>query len=521
MDRGSGMAESDRRILKDRRKNPTRIFSRYIFLGRRRVFRRKADQDKGGYLDHYRLSSLRIPIRVKLSIAITAIIWLTILILSFVILARQRDHLYLQTVKTGKVSLNYFANNANIPLLNDDILRLNRLIKEAASIEGLLYAVIVDRQRVIKAHTDHTKIGEILQAFDDTEEVKRDENVTYFNYTLPSGTRVLNLSRPVTFRDKELGTVHVGVSLDFIKNLIHRETIFILIMSLLIILLGISIAILLGISFSRPIAKLVLATQEIGKGNFQYRINLIRRDEFGDLATAFNFMAEELWKKLLIQKSFGRYVSPEVLDMILLNPEDSWLKGTRSEATILFTDVRDFTSFSETREPEKIVGDLNEYFGIATEMILKYGGYVDKFIGDAVLGVFGVPIFHEDHAERAVKAAVAMQKELLQRAKDNSNPLLSRIGIGINSGVVVSGNIGSQVKMEYTVIGDSVNVASRLNSLAGPGEIIISTNIYELAKKIVSVKPLSPQKIKGKSEPVGVFQVLDIKKEENDTEEQR
>jgi adenylate cyclase len=505
------LAEPNRRILKDRRKKPTPVFSRHTFFGRRRTFRRKVDQETGGYLDYYKLSSLRIPIRVKLSIAITAIIWLTILILSFVILARQRDHLYLQTFKTGKVSLNYFANNANIPLLNDDILRLNRLIKEAASIEGLLYAIIVDRQQIIKAHTDHNKIGGTLQAFENTGEIKKDENVTYFNYRLPSGTQVLNLSRPVMFKDKELGAVHVGVSLDFIKNLIRRETISIIILSLLIILLGISIAILLGIGFTRPIAKLVLATKEIGKGNFQYRIDSIRRDEFGDLATAFNFMAQELWNKLLIQKSFGRYVSPEVLDMILSHPEDSWLKGTRSEATILFTDIRGFTAFSETREPEKIVGDLNEYFGIATELILEYGGYVDKFIGDAVLGVFGVPIFHADHAERAVKAAVVMQKKLRKKADDNSNPLLSRIGIGIHTGVVVSGNLGSQVKMEYTVIGDSVNVASRLNSLAGSGEIIISKSIYELTKNVISVKPLPPQKLKGRTEPVEVFQVLDIK----------
>jgi sensor histidine kinase regulating citrate/malate metabolism len=243
---GFGSAGSDRHILIDRRKKPTPTLSRYIFfLGRRRIFRRKADQEKGGYLDHYRFPSLRIPIRVKLSIAITAIIWLTILILSFVILARQRDHLYLQTVKTGKVSLNYFVNNANIPLLNDDLLRLNQLIKEAASTEGLLYAIIVDRQQIIKAHTDQTKIGGTLQAFEDIEAVKRDGNVTYFNYTLPSGIHVLNLSRPVMFKDKELGVVHVGVSIDFIKDLIHRETIFILILSLLIILLGISIAILL------------------------------------------------------------------------------------------------------------------------------------------------------------------------------------------------------------------------------------------------------------------------------------
>ena len=475
------------------------------------MFRRKADQEKNGYLDYYKLSSLRIPIRIQLSIAITTIIWLTILILSFVILARQRDHLYLQTVKTGKVSLNYFTNNANIPLLNDDILRLNRLIKEATSVQGLLYAIIVDRKQVVKAHTDHTKIGETLQVFENMEEVKKDENVTYFNYTLPSGTHVLNLSRPVMFKDKELGAVHVGISIDFIKNLIRRETIFVVILSLLIILLGISIAILLGVFFTRPIAKLVLATQEIGKGNFQYKINLIRKDEFGDLATAFNYMAEELWKKLLIQKSFGRYVSPEILDMILSQPEDSWLKGTRSEATILFTDIRGFTAFSETREPEKIVEDLNEYFSIATELILEHGGYVDKFVGDAVLGVFGVPIYYADHAERAVKAAVAMQKRFQERVSDNGNPLLSRTGIGINTGVVVSGNLGSQVKMEYTVIGDSVNVASRINSLAGPGEIMISRSIYELTKNMISVKPLPPQKLRGRSELVEVFQVLDMK----------
>jgi len=475
------------------------------------MFRRKADQEKNGYLDYYKLSSLRIPIRIQLSIAITTIIWLTILILSFVILARQRDHLYLQTVKTGKVSLNYFTNNANIPLLNDDILRLNRLIKEATSVQGLLYAIIVDRKQVVKAHTDHTKIGETLQVFENMEEVKKDENVTYFNYTLPSGTHVLNLSRPVMFKDKELGAVHVGISIDFIKNLIRRETIFVVILSLLIILLGISIAILLGVFFTRPIAKLVLATQEIGKGNFQYKINLIRKDEFGDLATAFNYMAEELWKKLLIQKSFGRYVSPEILEMILSQPEDSWLKGTRSEATILFTDIRGFTAFSETREPEKIVEDLNEYFSIATELILEHGGYVDKFVGDAVLGVFGVPIYYADHAERAVKAAVAMQKRFQERVTDNGNPLLSRTGIGINTGVVVSGNLGSQVKMEYTVIGDSVNVASRINSLAGPGEIMISRSIYELTKNMISVKPLPPQKLRGRSELVEVFQVLDMK----------
>ena len=506
----------DRRTQKDRRKKPTSFLGWYSLFGRRKGFRRKIDQEKAGFVDRYRSLYFRVPIRVKLSIAIIFIIWLTILILSLVTLARQKEQLYLQTVKTGKVSLNYFANNASIPLLKDDVLALNILIKEAASVEGLLYAVIVDREQVIKADTDHSRIGTVLPPVKNKQEIKKDQNMEYFNYILPTGAHGLDLSRPITFKDKELGAVHVGISLDFIKDLIRKETLSIVILSLFIILLGIAIAILLGIEFSRPISKLVLATQEIGKGNLQYRIDMIRKDEFGDLATAFNYMAKGLWDKLMIQKSFGRYVSPEVLDMILTHPEDSWLKGTRNEATILFTDVRGFTAYSETRKPEEVVEALNEYFGIVTQYILEHGGYVDKFIGDAVLGVFGVPIAQADHAGRAVKAMVAMQQELQKRAGQNNNLLLSRIGVGINSGVVVSGTLGSQVKMEYTVIGDSVNIASRLNHLAGPGEIIISRSVRDQVIDLVSVKALPPQPIKGKSEMVEAFQVLGLKESEKE-----
>jgi signal transduction histidine kinase len=244
-----------------------------------------------------RLGKVRIPIRVKLSLAITFVVWLSILILSLTILSRQKDQLYSRTVEMGKVSLNYFATNANIPLLNDDIVRLNRLIKDAASVEGILYAAIVDRNNTIKAHTDSNNIGKSLQVFQNMEVARADENVEYFDYTLASGTQVLNLSRSITFKDKELGAVHIGISLDFINHLIYRESVSILILSLFIVLLGIAIAFLLGINFSRPISKLVDATQEIAKGNLAYRITMKRKDELGDLASAFNYMADGLDKK--------------------------------------------------------------------------------------------------------------------------------------------------------------------------------------------------------------------------------
>jgi adenylate cyclase len=260
----------------------------------------------------------------------------------------------------------------------------------------------------------------------------------------------------------------------------------------------------LGFRFSRPISKLVHATQEIGRGNYQHKIVLARNDELGNLSAAFNRMGDELWKNAQMQKSFGKYVGSEVLDMIMANPEKTWLKGHRNEATVLFCDIRGFTSFSEEKQPEEIVEELNEYFEITTRAVMENGGYVDKFIGDAVLAVFGVPVYHKDHMARAVKAAVEMQ-HLFKKADREKNILLGFAGISINSGIVVSGNIGSQVKMEYTVIGDTVNVASRLNSLAKAGEIIVSENIYKHLKSSLQATPLPPQPIKGKTEPVSPY----------------
>jgi len=456
------------------------------------------------------LPPTRIPIWFQIFAAIMVIIITTISVMSFFILSHQKENLYKQTVKIGKVSINYFTNNASIPLLEDNILRLNSLIKDATHVEGILYAIIVDNNQTIKAHSDINKIGKTFEMFPKTENVRREGDLTYFNFFSTSDEHVLNLTRPILFKEKELGKVYVGVSIDFIEKLIQKERWTIIVITILILLFGSGIALLLGIRFSRPISNLVLATREIGSGNYQHKIILARNDELGSLATAFNRMGEELWKNALMQKSFGKYIGSEVLEMIMADPESDWLKGHRNEATIVFVDIRGFSSFSEINEPEEIVEKLNEYFEIATQSIQDHGGYVDKFIGDAVLGVFGVPIYHKDHTERAVRSAAHMQKEFLKK-QENGNVLLQAVGIGINSGVVVSGNIGSQDRMEYTVIGDSVNLAAHLYRLANPGEIIISKSVYSKIKEMVQADPLPSQNIKGKTEPVETFKLIRIK----------
>ncbi len=313
------------------------------------------------------------------------------------------------------------------------------------------------------------------------------------------------LRRAVWFKERLLGEIFVGLSLDHIQELIRQDQKSILVMILPVLVIGMLVSISLGLWFSRPISHLAQATAEISKGNYIYRIKLKRNDELGHLAKAFNHMNAELLRKDLIEKRFGKYVGLEVAELISKQPEKDWLKGNRLEATIVFTDIRGFTRHAESREPEELVEHLNVYLEIASEVISDQGGYVDKFIGDAVLGVFGVPVPHDDHADQALNAAIEMQRRFQKAASGNG--LLDAVGISIHTGVVVSGNIGSKQRLEYTVIGDSVNVASRLNCVAGPGEIVITQACYEHLRQTVEVESLPPQMVKGRVSPIHAYRI--------------
>jgi adenylate cyclase len=450
-----------------------------------------------------------IPIWLKLCVGALLIVIVTIVVLSTLIINKQKDRFFDQTVTVGTVSLNYFVNNARIPLIDDDILSLNTLIKEATDTEGLRYAMVTNTHGLIRAHTDVDRIGTELAVPSPTAPLATRGDISYFSFVTGSGEQILNLTREVVFQDKILGTVHVGVSLDFIERLVDKEKGSIIYMTIVMMTVGLAIAVYLGLRFSQPISQLVAATEAIGKGDYRYRVELNRRDELGNLATAFNRMGEELLRHTQTRQSFGKYVGEDVLEMILADPEKMWLKGHKNDATILFADIRGFTAYAEDREPEAVVDMLNTYFEIATRAIMDYGGYVDKFIGDCVMGVFGVPVFRKDHVERAVRSALDLMDQL-NRSSLHGNPLLSSVGIGIHSGPIVSGNIGSQVKMEYTVIGDTVNLASRLSELANPGEILVSDTVYDHLRALISVQSAGTRTIKGKITPVETWRVTSI-----------
>ncbi|MFZ7126256.1 MAG: adenylate/guanylate cyclase domain-containing protein [Desulfobacterales bacterium] len=452
----------------------------------------------------------RFPIWLQLTFTAAMLMVITILVVSYFFLNRQKEQLYDQSVTIGMISLNYFANEARIALLEGNELQLNSMINDVQTVDGLVYAMIVDRQGIIRAHSDLDRLGKQYEPLASVTERQRKGDVTYFNYRMPESGRILNLEKPVQFKDNLVGYAHVGVSIDFIETIVRKERHTLILMTLPIVAAGLIITLIMGFWFSNPLSRLVDATEEIRRGNYRQRIHLARNDEFGDLAAAFNRMSNELFRNHLMQKSFGKYVGTEVADMILASPESVWLKGRLCEATILFADIRGFTAYSEGRDPEKLVEALNDYFEIATRVIIENGGYVDKFIGDAVLGVFGVPIYRSDHRARGVMAAVEIQRYLREGSRSGDD-LLGSVGISVHSGVIVAGNIGSATKMEYTVIGDAVNVASRMNAVAGPGDTVISKAVYDGVQSLVTVEVLPMQKIKGRSEPVAAYRVLSIR----------
>lgn len=248
--------------------------------------------------------------------------------------------------------------------------------------------------------------------------------------------------------------------------------------------------------------------------NKQTGFGRVDRNVLNAVACQADSAVYEDLEKSEIKKVFGRYVSPEVIDSMMEQEDTDFLKNERKEITVLFSDVRGFTSMSEKLEAEEVVEILNEHFEAMSAVILKQRGTLDKFVGDEIMALFGAPVYVESHALKAIKTALEMQKAqkaLSQKIKRKTGVYVD-IGIGINTGDMIVGNIGCTHKTDYTVIGDNVNIAARLCDAAPPGEILITEQTYAEVKKLVEVEEAEPLKAKGKSKPLTVYKVIGLVK---------
>ncbi|HEX2862239.1 MAG TPA: adenylate/guanylate cyclase domain-containing protein, partial [Lacunisphaera sp.] len=262
---------------------------------------------------------------------------------------------------------------------------------------------------------------------------------------------------------------------------------------------------------SRPMRQLAQHTKHVAAGDYTQRISLPREDELGQLATAFNQMTAGLAERDRVRNLLGMVVSPEIATQLLQS--DLKLGGEEREVTILFCDLRDFTGFSEKMAPADVLALLNRYLDRMSTIIEQHGGVIDKYIGDAIMALFGAPVAMPNSAARAITAARAMGDALdeLNMELAAEGKLRLAFGIGINTARVVAGNMGSKTRLNYTVIGDGVNLASRLESQTKNAIhqtlIIVSEATARAAGEENKLRCLGNIAVKGKLEPVQIYAV--------------
>ena len=290
------------------------------------------------------------------------------------------------------------------------------------------------------------------------------------------------------------------------------------------------IGLVLSLAFIRPVRRIDQALAHIAVGDFTQRVYVPNRDEFGALSVNLNKTTEQLGNlytelqglnenlqtrvdeqvmELERTTRMQRYLSPQLAESILSGETDVELISQRQNLTILFSDIRGFTSMSERMEPEELVDLLNQYLTEMTEIVFKNGGTLDKYIGDAIMVFFGNPIPYEDHAERAVRTALEMRARLaeLQPRWVAGDAALLNIGVGITTGYVTVGNIGSPARLEYTVLGNQVNLASRLADSAQGGQILINERTLVAVRELVDSQEIEQLQLKGVSRPTRVFEI--------------
>ena len=255
---------------------------------------------------------------------------------------------------------------------------------------------------------------------------------------------------------------------------------------------------LLARGVTAPVHRLVEATEKIREGNYDVQLSLSSKDEIGQLARSFNEMVMGLRERILMSK----FVSSSTVEMIR-EKGSLQLGGERRNVTVFFSDIRGFTAFSERVQPEVVIDLLNKFLSAQAKQIVRHNGIIDKYVGDELVAMFEGP----DMVDNAILAAIDIMNEI--RKLNRENPENIQIGIGINTGMAIVGNVGSEERMDHTVLGSNMNLGARLCDIAQPGQILISESSWRLVtSKEVRVNPLDAITVKGITRPVPIYEVL-------------
>jgi adenylate cyclase len=263
---------------------------------------------------------------------------------------------------------------------------------------------------------------------------------------------------------------------------------------------------------AKPIQMLSDAAERLSKGDYSQKLPVISKDELGDLIEAFNTMSDGLRQRDHIRNTFGRYVTEEVVDRVLESEDGLRMGGENREISMLMSDLRSFSALTADMPPEDIIALLNRYLGKMLEIIMAHNGIVDEITGDGILAFFGAPVAMDDHPLRAVACAADMQSAMDEINGFNLNDGLPRLemGIGVNTGQVVVGNIGSEKRTKYGVVGSAINFVGRIEACTVGGQILLSKTTYERIQELVRVREVIRVEMKGFQGTVELYDVIGI-----------
>jgi len=330
--------------------------------------------------------------------------------------------------------------------------------------------------------------------------------------TDPWGTWLTGYAPILDNNKNYVGTIGVDIDARLVQSSINRVFYYVGMAFVISFTFALFAATFLARYSARALEALAKATLEIGKGDLNYRIPIHSNDEFGEVARSMNQMCQGLEEHERLKSGFAHYVSQHVLEKILHSKTGMKLEGETRKVTVFFSDIRGFTYIAEHMKPEGVVTLLNEYFNVMLSIIFKHNGMLDKLMGDGIMAEFGAPLDDSEQERHAILSAIEMNRELVklrEKWKKEGKPVLE-IGIGIHTGDAIVGNIGSDLRMEYTAIGDTVNVAARLEQITRKAAypIIISETTYQAVKNEFAFHDLGLMELTGREKPIRAYGLI-------------
>ncbi len=432
----------------------------------------------------------RFPIRWRWTMLVGFAVAVSIIVLFLIILDMERDAWLSSQASQAEVQVDRLSDELKIPMLAGSKaeidLTVQSFLKKVPSVMGVhIQYVNGDEQHFGNIEADDALLHELPE----NSHVKRlpAERMWYVKKVVYAGTTI--------------GSIGVRFSEQAWKKLAGELVSRIFIAAMIVIILsGVMVYWIAG-RMSQPLEMLANAARHVAYGDYSMRLPVQGNDEISDAISQFNTMVGELAHKEELRDVFGRYLNPKLVSEVFDTGKVK-VDNKRQEVTVLFADMVQFTSFSESTETEEVVEVLNKHFEVFHRVIDYYGGHVDKYIGDAVMAVFNHPNDDPDHARHAAKAGLAMTIACSKLGVLRSNGEAISFRVGLNRGEAIVGNIGAAERQEYTVIGDTVNVASRMGGLGEGGEVIMSEATFAQLGDGFVFESIGTREIKGVSQPM-------------------